>query len=45
MTVYIAFAITATIAIGVAVWGLSEAKKYRAYRDSCAAGKRSHHCG
>lgn len=31
--VYIALAITATLSIGLALWGLHEAKKYRAYRD------------
>lgn len=31
--VYVALAITATLSIGLALWGLHEAKKYRAYRD------------
>jgi choline-glycine betaine transporter len=43
--VYIALAITATLSIGLALWGLHEAKKYRAYRDeqlASAATKRRH---
>lgn len=34
MNVYLALAITATIAISIALWGLHEAKKYRAYEDT-----------
>lgn len=34
MNVYLALAITATIAISIAFWGLHEAKKYRAYADA-----------
>lgn len=43
--VYIAFAITAALSIGLAVWGLHESKKYRAYRDeqlASASPKRRH---
>lgn len=43
--VYVAFAITATLSIGLALWGLYEAKKYRAYRDeqlAFAATKRQY---
>lgn len=38
---YIALAITSVTLIGGALWVLFEAKKYRAYRDSC---KGSQHC-
>lgn len=42
MNVYIAFAITAAIAIGGSLWALHEAKKYRAYMDAKNHSKRWH---
>jgi hypothetical protein len=42
MTVYVALAITSAIAIGMGLWALHEAKKYRAYMDAQRPSKRWH---